>query len=180
MKYMLCVVFSCFAASAYALPMVSLNPSTSVLGFNEAFTVDVLVSGIESTDQLIAFGFDVGVDTGLTYSGATVSPSFFDDSGFFPTTDVAGSSFPPISGDNILLATLSLMTGTTSGLLTVAALSTPLDPGLSEGLFTVATIYDISATATVEVMGSSTVPLPSTLLLIGIGLFGVAKHIRRA
>lgn len=180
MKYILFVIFSCLTTSAYALPMVSLIPSTSVLGFNQTFTVDVFVSGIASTDQLLAFGFDVGVDAGLTYSSASVASPFLDDSGFFPTTDVAGSAFPSIFGDGILLSTLSLTTGTTSGLLNLAVLTTPHDLGFSEGLFTLGATYNIGETATVEVIGSSTVPLPSTLLLMGLGLFGLAGQFRRA
>ena len=179
MKYVLFLLMSCFGVSAQALPMVSLNPSSTILGFNEAFTVDVLVSGIESTNQLIAFGFDVGTDFGLTFNGATIVSPFLDDSGFFASTDVAGSTFPSIFGDDILLSTLSLVTGTTSGLLNLTVFTTPLDLGVSDALFTIDTTYDISKTAVIEVNRTSTVPLPSTLLLLGLGLLSLAPRLRR-
>jgi hypothetical protein len=176
MKYLLFMLLSCFGMGVHALPMVSLNPSSSLLGFNEAFTVDVVVSGIESTDQLIAFGFDIDADFGLTFQGATVALPFLDDSSFFPTTEVAGSTFPSIFGDNILLNTLSFTTGTTNGLLNLAVSTSLLDFGFSEGLFTIGTVYDIGDTAAVEVRGISTVPMPSTLLLIVLGLFCVGRR----
>ena len=38
---------------------------------------------------------------------ALVAPLFWDDSSAFPATDVAGSAFPGIGGNDILLATIN-------------------------------------------------------------------------
>ena len=173
---MRCILFfflSMFGLAAHAIPMISLNPSSTIFGFNDSFTVDVFVSGVEIFAPLVAFGFDVGVDTGLTHSGATVAPPFFDDSGFFPTTDVAGSTFPAVSGDGILLATLALNTGTSEGIFGVSVFTTPGDFGSSEGLFTFRDTYGIDDSVSVTVARGS-VPLPSSLALLAAGLAGFA------
>lgn len=169
MKCVLFLVFSMFGVVAHAIPMISLNPSSTIFGFSDDFTVEVFVSGVESADELIAFGFDVGADSGLTYTGATVAPPFFDDSGFFPTTDVAGSAFPAVSGDGILLATLGLTTGTTEGIFGVSVFTTPGNFGSSEGLFTFFNTYGIEDAVSVTVERGS-VPLPSSLALLTLGL----------
>ncbi len=158
---------------AQAMPMISLAPSSNTLGFSEVFTVDVFVSGIEAIDPLLAFGFNVGTQPGLAFDSATVASPFLDDSGFFPTTDVAGSTIPSIFGDDILLATLSLVTGTTAGLLDVSIFTMPANFGFAEGLFTLSNNFNIDEISTIEVIGVAPIPLPSTLLLIVLGLCGI-------
>jgi hypothetical protein len=178
MRYLTILALFLSTMAANAVPVISLSPSSTSLGLNEAFTIDVFVDGVELADQLFAFGFDVSAQTDITYNSATVAAPFFDDSGFFSTTDVAGSTFPAVSGDGILLATLDLTTGTTTGLLDVSIFSTAADFGLSEGLFTLSTTYEINETATVEVIGDAAVPLPSTAFLIGLGLLGMVRRTR--
>ena len=178
-KYWLMIVMLMLGARAQAMPMLSLIPSGTTFGFNEAFTVDVFVSSVEATDPLLAFGFDVESEHGLAFNSATVAFSFLDDSDFFATTDVAGSMFPSISGDNILLSTLSLTTGATEGFLELSIFTTPADFGFSEGLFTLMSTFDIDQTVTVEVVRGATVALPSTMLLMFLGLLGVQLRSRR-
>lgn len=159
---------------AQAAPIINLVPSSMVLGFNQSFTVDVLLSGIEASDPLLAFGFDVSTEAGLSYTGATVAAPFFDDSGFFPTTDVAGSAFPAVSGDDILLGSLQLTTGSTEGMWALAIGTSAGDLGVSEGLFTLLGTADIAERVAVEVKrGMQQVPAPGTLLLALAGLLGV-------
>ncbi|GAB5451357.1 MAG: hypothetical protein Hals2KO_16850 [Halioglobus sp.] len=162
------------SAHAQAAPIINLVPSSTVLGFNQSFTVDVLVSGVEALDPLLAFGFDVNAESGLSFTGATVAAPFFDDSAFFPTTDVAGSVFPAVSGDDILLGSLQLSTGSTEGMWAVAIGTSAGDLGVSEGLFTLLGTTDIAGRVAVEVKrGMQLGPAPGTLLLDLAGLLGV-------
>ncbi|MEZ5570986.1 MAG: PEP-CTERM sorting domain-containing protein [Halioglobus sp.] len=180
MKYLLLVFTFLLASQARAIPVISLSPSSSTLGFNQAFTVDVLLSGIEATDPLIAFGFDVGSTIGLSYNGAVVASPFLDDSVFFSSTDVAGSTFPAVFGNGILLSTLALTTGASAGPQVVSIFTSQADFGLSEGIFTLANLYDVQATAAIEVVRGSAVPLPSTLLLLSLALLGTGLRKRLA
>jgi len=75
-------------------------------------------------------------------------------------------------GDDILLGTLSLMAGTSPGIWDVSVAASPGDLGASEGLFTVTGLWDIDETITVEVVDVGPVPVPSTLLLLALGLLG--------
>ena len=79
--------------SAWAMPIVSLDLSSTSVNVGGSFSVDVRVDGVEASDRLLAFGFDVTNDAEITFVSATVDPRFFDDSAFFATTDVAGSAF---------------------------------------------------------------------------------------
>lgn len=82
----------------------------------QAFTVDVFANDVSEGDQLLAFGFDVVTDPGLSFLGADVIAPFFDDSGLCQNTDVAGSVFPATSGTGIHLATLHFQAGSAAGL----------------------------------------------------------------
>jgi hypothetical protein len=180
MKYLLLIVTCVFGIQAHALPMLTLSPSSSTLGFNENFTVDVFANDVDAIDPLIAFGLDVTADAGLNYNGATVALPFLDDSGFFATTDVAGSTFPSVSGTGILLATLDFSTGTTEGLLTLATFSSAGDFGSSEGLFTLQNAYEIDQLVRVTVQGPAVVPVPSSFLLLALALVGLRSRATRA
>ncbi len=104
-------------SSAHAL-LIDFKLSQTEIVAGDIFTIDVIANevfkGQDSLEELLAFGFDVSIsDTSIVnYLGALVSASFENDSGLFPDTDIAGSSFPGISpidivDDSILLATLS-------------------------------------------------------------------------
>ena len=63
MKYLLLIATCVFGIQAHALPTLTLSPSSSTLGFNENFTVDVVANGVDAFDPLIAFSlnkFDCG------------------------------------------------------------------------------------------------------------------------
>src|SRR5690606_10476934 len=132
---------------------------------------------------LLAFGFNVTAHPALSYLGATVGPMFFDDSASYPT-DVAGSAFPPVFGDGILLASLDFAVGPVveAEVLTVSLTTDPVRLGLSEGLITL--LSDIAIDEVVEVSFRRTdaapVPEPGTLWLLSIGVVvSAAAAVRR-
>jgi hypothetical protein len=164
-------------ASVKAIPTVSLDILDPLIYPGETFEVNVIADGVTDVDpfwgpdELLAFGFDVIYPASFAFNGAMVGPGFFDDSALFPDTDVAGSAFPGISGDDILLATLSF-TPSVAGSFSLGIFSDISDP--NEGLIT--WLYpqiDITTSADVNV-----VPEPGTLLLVGSGFIGL-KVLRR-
>ena len=167
MKNIVLLILLTQSLAANALPILDVSSSDSALGYSSVFSVHVSVSNVDPIDRLFAFGFDVIADTGLVYTGAVVTSPFFDDSAFFANTDVAGSTFPAVSGDAIPLVTLNFLTGTSEGVFDIAIMATPSDFGASEGLFTQFNTYEINQTIRVAV-GHAAVPLPSSLFLFVI------------
>lgn len=159
--------------SARAIPIVKFD-LPSLVAPGATFDVYVIADGVTDVDpffgpdELIAFGFDVVTPASFTFNGATVDLAFFDDSAFFPNTDVAGSAFPGISGNDILLATLSFTTSV-AGDFSVGIFSDLLDP--NEGLFVLSSFLPLDMTTSANV---TVTPEPATLLLMGIGLVGLA------
>lgn len=166
------------AATALSLAMadaanaatVSMNSSATSLVVGQAFTVDVFANDVSEADQLLAFGFDVVTDAGLSFLGADVIAPFLDDSGFFQDTDVAGSIFPAMSGTGIHLATLHFQAGSAAGLFYLGMATDPASLGFSEGLITEFSVFDIAESLAVNV---SAVPLPAALPLLVTGLMGI-------
>lgn len=159
-----------FSANSIAAPIVSFGISDNDIQINEAFTVDVLVSGVEPFDEVIAFGFDLILDPSWALGSVIIGPDFdYDDSVLFPDTDVAGSvdpfNFGP-SGDNIVLASLQL-SASSAGNFNLGIVSDLFD--FNEGLYLFSSFdaFDLTHTEQVTINDSSPapVPAPGTLLL---------------
>ena len=164
------------ATNVQAIPTLILEAPLTV-SQNQTFQINVFANGVTIPDELLAFGFDVGYDSSFTLfeNDVAVLPDLppgyvsYNDSVLFPNTDVAGSVFPGISGDSILLASL-MFSATTLGTYSIGIFSDSSD--LNEGLITLlnpkidfATAIDINVVS---------VPEPSTIFLLSLGLVGAS------
>ena len=168
----------CLCGPAMAIPTASLNLVGSPSAVGDLFEVEVWVDGDDIGLDLLGFGFDVSFDSiGIfDYTGYTIESGFDDDS--FGPGNVAGSAFPGIAEDDVLLATLSFET-LALGTDTLHVLGEY--DGMFAGLFYELADppgYDIEASLTISTE-SAPVPEPSTLLLIGSSLLCLAAMGRR-
>jgi len=165
---------------AQAIPIVKLEVPDSFIAPGEVFVINVIADGVTDldpflgSDELLAFGFDVISPSSVTFNGATVGHGFFDDSALFLDSDVAGSAFPGISGNDILLASLSF-SATSVGSYLIGIQSDIFNP--NQGLIT---WLHPQIDATTFSLVSVSVPEPSTMLLLLLGLVGAGVvRIRR-
>ena len=170
-----------FICSAHALPMSRLELSAPVIYPGDTFQLEVRIDGVEISDEVESFGFDVNYDPlYFDYIGATVNTiDFYDNSDLFDETDVAGSIytefpflFPGPNGDNILLASLSftsLLPGNS-----ILGITSDLSDG-NEGLIT----FLIPQTDITKSIPVNPVPEPATILLLASGIFGMGVFGRK-
>ena len=165
---------------ALAIPIVKLEVPDSFIAPGEVFVINVIADGMTDldpflgSDELLAFGFDVISPSSVTFNGATVGHGFFDDSALFLDSDVAGSAFPGISGNDILLASLSF-SATSVGSYLIGIQSDIFNP--NQGLIT---WLHPQIDATTFSLVSVSVPEPPTMLLLLLGLAGAGVvRIRR-
>lgn len=176
----MCIFLS--APSAQAVPMAHLELSSSDIFVGDTFSVSVIVDGVTDMDpffgpdELLAFGFNIDVNsTEFLLQSVDVAPPFFDDSFLFPSVEVAGSAFPGLNGDGILLANLNLQ-ALMPGSFMVGITSDLRD--LNQGLITFLN-PPIDLTSEIEInVNANVVPIPAPILLFlsGLGYLGVFRY----
>lgn len=172
----------CFIpVSSWAIPVtvpvtVSFDPQDSIVFVGDFFTVDLVA---DIPDPVLGWGLDVTFDTSvLDLSGVTVGSAWFPTSGFDGDA-LAAIAFPtPVSGDDILLATLTfdaiaLGTSDLTASITLGDLTEgfPLAPPAPPGSF---------ADVVFEPASVNVVPEPATVLLFSTGLIGLAGLRRKS
>ncbi len=155
---------------AAAAPVANLNLVDAPSGIGDTFGVEVWVDGDNIALDLVSFGFNVSSDNSgaFNYTGYTLGAGFDDDS--FGSGNVAGSAFPGIMQNDVLLATLffeTLAAGT--GTLNAIGLYDGQFSGIYYELEDFSLVgYDIDTSLTV-----STVPISSAIILLFSGLIGI-------
>jgi hypothetical protein len=164
------------AAPAIAAPVANLSIVDTPAGIGDTFAVEVWADGDNIGLDLVSFGFDVSFESGdfFNYTGYMLGAGFNDDS--FGSGNVAGSAFPGIAENDVLLATLffeSVAIGTDT--LNVTGLYDGEFSGIYYELEDSSLVgYDINQSIVI-----SNVPIPSAMVLMCSGIVGLVAANRK-
>ncbi|MBV8855461.1 MAG: PEP-CTERM sorting domain-containing protein [Acidobacteria bacterium] len=176
-------VFAVIALSsltAHADPVVIVQPSNTVVGVNQTFTLSVSITNVSN---LFAYQFALRFDPTVLSANSISEGSFLSGGGgtFFIPGNINNAAGTITLTANTLLGPVSGVNG--SGVLATFNFSS-LIPGSSPITISDVTLLDsnLSPIAT-DVQGGTvvvnTVPEPATVLLLGAGLLGVAASLHK-
>lgn len=172
----------------WALPIARIDVLNPPIYPEQRFQIDIVAEGVESSDEVLSFGFDLDFDLSWSLdldNDVEMGSGFEDNSDLFPATVIAGMAFPGLfGGSDILLASL-FFTPHQAGTFNFSIISDIDDP--NEGLSTWYYYYDLldPSNSQIDITTStsvSVVPEPGSglLLLLGLGFGFILWNRKRA
>ncbi len=171
-----------YATPAMAIPSARLTLSSTTITVGDTFSINVYVDNTNAVFDGTAYPFDAfdfnvnSTPTGITFNGANINTLLFSGLSGLPPLNIYGDRISTITGTTTLLASLNF-TADTAGTSYSLGINSSGVGGLSVPSLPF-TFFDLSATlsgiSVKSAGGMTTVPEPSTLLLLGTGLIGVA------